>query len=114
MPGYVVQVGATVQCPHGASASISPTNQRVKVGGSPAAVLPDTTSVAGCPFQIPVGAGTKPSPCMTVQWKVGSQRVKVGGQSLLLQDSVGLCNSAEQAPQGPPTVATTQMRVKAT
>lgn len=113
MPGFVVQVGATVQCTHGGSASIASTNVRVKVGGAAAALLPDPTTVAGCPFQIPVGPGTKPSPCVTVQWKVGSQRVKVMGQSLVLQDSQGTCNSPEQAPQGTPIVATTQVRVKA-
>ena len=62
----------------------------------------DLTTVAGCPFQVPVGAGTKPQPCVKVQWPVPATRVKVDGQPVLLQTSTGLCQSAEQIPQGPP------------
>lgn len=114
MPGHLLHVGATVQCPHGAQASIVSTNQRVKVGGAAVAIVNDTTTVAGCPFQVPVGAGTKPQPCMKVQWLGPATRVKVMGQPVLLKDSKGLCQSAEQIPQGPPSVTMTQMRVKGT
>ena len=41
-------------------------------------------------------------------------RVLVGGQPALLQTSTGLCLSAEQIPQGPPTVTVNQSRVIAT
>jgi hypothetical protein len=112
MPGELVEVGATIQCPHGGQATIAPTNQRVKAGGAPVAVVSDTTTVAGCSFQVPVGPGTKPQPCMKVQWLVAALRVKVGGQAALLKDSKGLCQSAEQIPQGPPSVKMTQVRVK--
>jgi hypothetical protein len=112
MPGELVQVGATIQCPHGGQATIAPSNQRVKAGGAPVAVMSDTTTVAGCSFQIPIGTGTKPQPCMKVQWLVPATRVKVGGQFVLLKDSNGLCQSAEQIPQGPPSVQMTQLRVK--
>ena len=70
--------------------------------------------VSGCPFQIPVGAGTKPQPCIKIQWIKPALRVKINGQPALLQDSSGLCQSAEQIPQGPPQVVVTQMRVKGT
>ena len=36
------------------------------------------------------------------------------GQPALLQTSSGLCLSAEQIPQGPPNVATTQLRARGT
>ena len=112
MPGFLLHVGATVICPHGGQASTVSTNQRVKVNGMPVALLNDVTTVAGCPFQVPVGTGTKPQPCVKVQWLVPATRVKVMGQFVLLQTSSGLCQSAEQIPQGPPTVITTQTRVR--
>lgn len=112
MPGYLLHVGASVNCTHGAAASIVSSNQRVKVGGQAVAVISDTTTVSGCPFQVPIGTGTKPQPCVKIQWTVPATRVKVGNQPVLLQSSTGLCQSADQIPQGPPTVATTQVRVK--
>jgi hypothetical protein len=108
MPGYLLHVNATVNCPHGAMASIASTNQRVKVSGMAVATVNDITTVAGCPFQ----AGPKLQPCVKVQWTTPATRVKVNGQFVLLSTSSGLCQSAEQIPQGPPIVATTQIRVK--
>jgi uncharacterized Zn-binding protein involved in type VI secretion len=108
MPGEIVQVGATIQCPHGGQATIAPTNQRVKVGGAPVALVSDTTSVAGCTFTVPP---SKPQPCTTVQWMAGATRVKVMGTPVLLKDSQGLCSAPP--PQGPPSVKVTQVRVKA-
>lgn len=113
MPGFIVQIGATINCTHGAAATIAPSQVRVKVGGQPAAVLPDVTTVAGCPFQIPIGTGTKPQPCVKIQWTVPATRVKVNQQFVLVQSSMGLCQSAEQIPQGAPIIAATQVRVKA-
>jgi hypothetical protein len=112
MPGNMVQVGASINCPHGGQASIASVNQRVKVGGMPVALLSDVTTVAGCAFQVPIGTGTKPQPCLKVQWLVPSTRVLVNSQPILLNSSSGICQSAEQIPQGPPSIVTTQMRVK--
>lgn len=111
MGSPLLHVGATVLCTHAAQATISPSNTRVKVGGQLVAVLSDLTSVAGCPFQVPVGVGTKPQPCVTIRWVSAATRVKVGGQPALLQSSSGICQSAEQIPQGPPNVAQAQIRV---
>jgi hypothetical protein len=106
MPGELVQVGATIQCPHQGQATIVPSNQRVKAGGMSVAVLSDTTTVAGCTFMV----GNVPQPCLKVQWLMGATRVKVMNQAVLLKDSSGLCQGA--APQGKPDVKTTQTRVK--
>jgi hypothetical protein len=114
MPGPLHHVGAQGMCPHGAPMSTISSNTRVLVGGQPVATLADVSTVAGCPFQIPVGAGTKPQPCVSVKWLVPATRVLVGGQPALLQTSTGLCLSAEQIPQGPPTVTVNQTRVIAT
>lgn len=110
----IIDTAATIMCPHGGQVSISSSNSKVKVGSSYATTLSDTFTVSGCPFQIPVGAGTKPQPCTKLQWVVPATRVRVNGQFVLLQSSTGLALSAEQIPQGAPNVVMTQMRVKAT
>lgn len=114
MSAYILHVGATLQCPHAASVTATTTNTRVKVGGQMVVTQNDTYTIAGCPFQVPIGTGTKPQPCVKVQWIRVALRVKVGGQFVLLQDSNGICQSAEQIPQGPPGVVQQQARVKGT
>jgi hypothetical protein len=111
MGSPLLHVGATVLCPHGSQATIVASNARVMVGGQPVAVQSDTTTVAGCPFQVPAGPSTKPQPCVTVKWLVPATRITIGGQPALLQSSSSLCQSAEQIPQGPANVAMTQIRV---
>src|SRR5262245_22460802 len=111
MPGFLFHVGATAICPHGGQVSTVPGNPRVLLGGQPAATLADTYLVAGCAFTVPPG---KPQPCIKVQWIVPALRVLIGGQPAILQDSTGLCQSAEQIPQGPPSVVVTQVRVRGT
>ncbi len=111
MPGFLLHTGATIICPHGGPASIAPVNQRVKVNGMSVALATSPTTVAGCPFQVPIGTSTKPRPCVTVRWLVAATRVKILGQFVLLRTSSGVCQSAEQIAQGAPVVATAQTRV---
>ncbi len=110
MPGFLFNVGATATCPHGGQVTAVSTNTRVLAGGAPVVVLPDVCTVAGCAFTVPPG---KPQPCVRVQWLTPSVRVLINGQPPILQTSTGLCQSAEQAPQGPPLIAATQTRVTA-
>lgn len=114
MPGFIVTTAASAICTHGASVSIMSSNTRVKAGGAPIAVMSDVYTVSGCPFQVPIGTGTKPQPCVSLRWIAVATRVRVGGQFVVLQTSSAICQSAEQIPQGPPTVVSTQMRVKGT
>ncbi len=74
----------------------------------------DIHSVAGCPFQIPVGAGTKPSPCIRIEWSGGATQVQVNGAGVLVMSSIGKCYSAEGAMQGLATIANTQVKISAT
>jgi hypothetical protein len=114
MPGFLIQVGATIKCPHGGTVNIVPVGPRVTAGGPPVALLSWAYPIAGCPFQIPTPAGPKPQPCVRVQWlpPTAALRVKVAGQPVLVRSSTGLCLSAEQIPQGPPIIVQTQMRTK--
>lgn len=108
MPGFLVHVGASLTCTHAAPVNIASSNTRVLVSGMPVATLADMFLVAGCPFTVP---GPKLQPCVKVQWVTPAARVLVNGQPVILQASVGLCQSAEQIPQGPPVVVATQTRV---
>jgi len=107
MPGPLFHVGASAICPHGGQVSTISTNTRVLVNGMPVATMADTYPIAGCAFVV----GTKPQPCVKVQWLVPAARVVVGGSPAILQTSTGLCLSAEQIPQGPPSVVAGQTRV---
>ena len=111
MSGLVLHVGATVLCPHAGQVSIQSSNTRVKVSGQMVATASDIYTVAGCPFTVP---GPKPQPCVTARWVVPATRVRVNGQPVILKTSSGICQSAEQIPQGPPNVTATQTRVKGT
>jgi hypothetical protein len=111
MAAPLFHVGATAICPHGGQVTVTSSNTRVLVGGTPVATMADTCTVAGCAFTVPPG---KPQPCVRVQWLVPAARVLVTGQPALLQTSSGLCLSAEQIPQGPPSVVTTQPRALGT
>ncbi len=111
MPGFLFHVGASAICPHSGQISVISSNNRVLVSGSPVATMGDNYPIAGCIFQVPVPGGTKPQPCVKVQWLVPASRILVNGQPAILQISSGICQSAEQIPQGPPNVITTQTRV---
>ena len=113
MPGNVLTISSTVQCPHGGSAILTTANTKLMVDCVPALLESDVHSVAGCPFQSPVGVGTKPSPCIRIEWSGGAVQMQVNGVGVLIQSSVGLCYSPEGAPQGPAIIVNTQMKVAA-
>jgi hypothetical protein len=48
---------------------------------------------------------------VTVQWVVAALRTKVLGDAVLTTDSVGMCQAADQAPQGTVLVNQTQTQV---
>lgn len=114
MPGFLLHVGATVQCPHAVPATTTPTQPRVLVTGQPVATTANLWTVAGCPFTIP---GPKPQPCVRVQWTMPSARVLVNGVPAVLAPApgsgAGIAFSADQIPQGPPIVGLVQNRVSA-
>lgn len=110
----LLHVNARVACPHLGQATDASPNLRVKVSGMFVATMADQFTVAGCPFQVPIGTGTKPQPCVRIQWAKPALRVRVNGSPALLQSSKGTCLSVEQIPQGPPTAVATQIRVRGT
>ncbi|HEX9372639.1 MAG TPA: hypothetical protein VF897_16630 [Roseiflexaceae bacterium] len=104
MPGFLLHVGAIVQCMHGGIAQPTVPNPRVKVMGQPIVMQPGPYVVAGCPLVY----GVVPSPCVTAQWLLASLRVKANGLPVLLQDSQAVC-----VPNGTGLIISlTQVRVK--
>ena len=86
MPGFVLQVGATVMCSHGGQAQPTVPNPRVLLSGAPSVTLAAPWVVAGCPFVPP-----NPGPCVTAQWTVGATRVTSNGQPLLVLTGTATC-----------------------
>lgn len=113
MPGPILTIASSVTCPHGGLTTIAPGALRVMIAGQPAATMADQYVVAGCPFQVPIGTGTKPQPCIKVLFTVPATRVTILGSPVVLATSTGICQSVEQIPQGPPIVSVVQPRVTA-
>jgi hypothetical protein len=114
MPGPLLTMASGTTCTHTAPCSPATANSRVLANGTPVLTVADTFPIAGCPFQVPIGTGTKPQPCVRIQWTVPAARVKVNGQPALLATSTGACLSAESIPAGPPAVTAPQPKVVAT
>jgi hypothetical protein len=101
-------VGATAICPHGGQVTVVPTNTRVLVSAQPVAIMTDTFTVAACAFNI----SGSPHPCVLVKFIAPATRVTINGSPAILQSSAGLAQAADQAPQGPPSILVTQVRVQ--
>ena len=110
MAANLLTTASSLQCPHGGTVSIVSTNTKVTATAA-LALSTDTFTIAGCPFQIPVGTGSVPHPCVKVQWTQPNTRTLVNGTPTLAQDSKGLCLAADQAPQGSVSVVNTQIKV---
>ena len=105
MPGFLLHVGAIVQCAHGGAAQPTVPNPRVKVMGQPIVNQPGPYVIAGCTFPPPPAAN---GPCLTANWVMGALRVKSMGMPVLLMDSQAIC-----VPTGTPLIImSTQVRVK--
>lgn len=105
MPGYLLQLGATIICAHGGQAQPTAPNVRVKVMGQPITTQSAPHAIAGCSNPVPPA---NVGPCIIAQWVSASTRVKVMGQPVLLQDSKSV-----SIPTGTPlNILVTQTRVK--
>ena len=98
MAAELMSKSLAAQCPHGGSIQGTAASQRVMLSGEPLLVVNDQFQIEGCFFMV----GTKAQPCKRVQWLTGASRVRSGGNAVLLRESPGLCQSAEQILQGSP------------
>lgn len=110
MPGELLTTASTIQCPHGGTVPLFTTNTRVFADGAPVLLETDPHVIAGCPFVLP---GPKPSPCIRIQWMMGSPRVSVNGTPVLVKSSIGNCFSPESVLQGVALIVNTQVKVSA-
>ena len=88
-------------------AQLLTSNTVALIDGAPALLQTDVHPVVGCPFT-PVAY----SPCVTIRWVTAATQTLVQSVPVLLQNSVGLCLSAAQVPQG--TAIVMQVQQKAT
>ena len=107
MPGFLLHLGATVQCSHAGQATPVAPNPRVTVGGQAIVTMPGNYTVAGCTMPPPTAGN---GPCVTASFLSAATRITSNGQPVLLQDSQSIC-----APTGTPLmIVVTQTRVTGT
>jgi hypothetical protein len=103
--GQFLNTASVLQCPHGGMVTAITTNVAAQAAGDFIVRASDTFMIAGCAFTLPPGT---PHPCMTVQWIMSALMNTVMGDSVLTEESVGLCVAADQVPQGPVMISSTQ------
>ena len=103
----MLTTASTVMCPHGGQALLTTTNIDMLAAGAPVLLQSDVHAIVGCPF-----APVVPLPCLTLRWVTGALQSTVRGVPVLLQNSVGLCLNAAQAPQGLAIVVQVQPQAK--
>jgi hypothetical protein len=86
MPGFLLHLGATVQCSHGGAAQPTAPNPRVMVGKQPVITLSCPYVIAGCALTATTGPF-----CATGQWVSGTVRVTAGGQPLAIVGGSSTC-----------------------
>jgi len=107
MSGYLLHVGAQVQCAHLAAAQPSTPNSRVLLGGQATVTISSQYTVSGCTFPPPPNGN---GPCVSGQWLVGTVRITSGGEPLCIVGGQSICT-----PTGTPlSPVTSQTRVMAT
>lgn len=108
MPGKLLTVGATVQCPHGGRALLTTSNTRVLGPDGPILLESDIHQVINCPFTV----GTKYSPCVRIEWQAPGMQTNANNVKPLVESSVGMCYGAEGVAQGTAIVASTQQQAE--
>jgi hypothetical protein len=105
---YILNTQSSAQCTHGGTVQLTSTSNAVmKVDQAFALLQTDIPTVSGCPFM----KGPTPSPCLMVTWVSGATQTKVNQTPVLLDTSVGLCQSAT-GPQGTVMITNVQSKVQ--
>jgi hypothetical protein len=108
MGARLLDVGCTIQCPHGGEVTaIVSANTALSMGDALAALATDSMTITGCSFNV----SGSPVPCVMIQWSVPATRVSVSTVHVLLETSVGLCLNAAGALQGTAIVNGVQTKV---
>lgn len=110
MASPLITTASTLTCPHGGTVAIVSANAKVAAAAM-LALATDTFTISGCPFQIPIGTGSVPHPCVTVKWLKPNKQTLVNGTPTLSGDSKSVCLAADLVPQGPVSVVAVQSGV---
>lgn len=103
----LLNTNSVIMCPHGGVVTHVPvTFTSYRIEGRRPMLLSDIYTLAGCPLD---GGGG--GPCMHVGWVTASQKMMVRGVPVLTDQSIGLCQSAVGAVQGPAIIASCQLLV---
>ena len=94
-------------CPHGGQALLLTANARVSATNSFGLLETDIHVITGCPFF----RGPVYSPCVRIEWAAGSTKTAINSTPVLKRESIGICYSADNVPQGTAVIVSTQMRV---
>lgn len=105
----MLTVNDVMMCPHGGSVMLSSSQAQVKAQQGLVLRPGDSFSIVGCAFNV----ASSPHPCTTVMWQSPAVSVKAGGEAVLTSASVGLCQAADQAPQGSVMIQMTQTKASA-
>ena len=105
--GEILTTGSRIMCPHGGQAILPTANARVSTTSSFWLMETDVHFVVGCPFCL----GFIFSPCVRIEWTAGSIRTNVNRTPVLKRESVGVCYSAANVPQGTAIIVNSQMKV---
>ena len=104
--GDFLTTETVMMCPHGGQVTIASTNTRVSADGAPMVRSSDSFVIAGCTLNVS-GA---PHPCVTIKWITTAERSTIGDPTLTT-DSIGFCQAADEAIQGPVKIDSTQTAV---
>lgn len=107
----ILTSAAKSQCLHAAPATLAATGIKVLIDNAPAMLSGDQVAIAGCPFTVPIG---KPQPCLTGKLAMSATKVFVNNKPVMLRGVADIGVSPEQAPNGPLTHITVQLKVIAT
>lgn len=105
MSGFLTP-SSVMMCPHGGTVQAVSSNTAVLTQGQPILRSTDTFIIAGCAFVI----GVVPSPCVTVQWMQPAARSAIADPALTMA-SLGMCQAASGAVQGPVVISSAQTQV---
>ena len=75
MPGFILDAGATIMCPHGGQVTVVPRATRASLGGQPPLLVDDVATIAGCPFNIAGRAVALPARAVADAGDAGHDRI---------------------------------------
>ncbi|MEM9302726.1 MAG: hypothetical protein AAGE01_11470 [Pseudomonadota bacterium] len=105
----IITQGTVATCPHAIPVTIAATGSKLLIAGTPAALLGDKGTIAGCPYTTPE---PKPQPCVVAEFTKRSSKVLSGGTPVVLVNPADLCK-AGQIPNGPVVWSSPQTKVLA-